>query len=98
MATHVLLRAERAGQATFAEGSAHRAGLSSVYNVYAWAHPGLPDDDNALIVLRPGIWNSFMLDHYLAQRAEPDQPVIVTSASSKVALGLAYLLARRGVP
>ena len=35
MATHVLLRPVRAGQATFTEGSPHRAGLSSVYNVYA---------------------------------------------------------------
>jgi Protein of unknown function (DUF2855) len=98
MATHVLLRPERAGRATFTEGSAHRAGLSSVYNVYAWAHPGPPDDDDALVVLRPVFWLSFILDDYLAQRAEPDQPVIVTSASSKAALGLAYLLARRGVP
>jgi uncharacterized protein DUF2855 len=98
MATHVLLRPERAGQATFTEGSPHRAALSSVYNVYAWVPPGPPSDDDALVVLRPVFWLSFTLDDYLAHRAEPDQPVIVTSASSKAALGLAYLLARRGVP
>jgi hypothetical protein len=98
MATHVLLRPERAGRATFTEGSPHRAGLSSVYNVYAWVPPGPPADDDALVVLRPLFWLSFTLDDYLAQRAEPDQPVIVTSASSKAALGLAYLLTRRGVP
>jgi NADPH:quinone reductase-like Zn-dependent oxidoreductase len=98
MATHVLLRPDRTGQATFAEGSPHRADLSSVYNVYAWAPPGPPADDDALIVLRPLFWLSFTLDDHLAQRAHPDQPVIVTSASSKAALGLAHLLARRGVP
>jgi Protein of unknown function (DUF2855) len=49
------------------------------------------------VVLRPVFWLSFTLDDYLAQRAEPDRRVIVTSASSKAALGLAYLLARRGV-
>jgi uncharacterized protein DUF2855 len=98
MATHVLLRPERAGRATFTEGSPHRAGLSSVYNVYAWAPGGPPACDDALVVLRPVFWLSFTLDDYLAQRAEPDRPVIVTSASSKAALGLAYLLARRGVP
>jgi Protein of unknown function (DUF2855) len=49
-------------------------------------------------VLRPLFWLSFTLDDYLAQRAEPDQRVVVTSASSKAALGLAYLLTRRGVP
>jgi hypothetical protein len=98
MATHVLLRPERAGQATFTEGSPHRAALSSVYNVYAWAPPGPSADDDALVVLRPVFWLSFTLDDYLAHRAEPDRPVVVTSASSKAALGLAYLLARRGVP
>ena len=98
MATHVLLRPGRAGQATFTEGSAHRAGLSSVYNVYAWAPPGPPADDDALLVLRPLFWLSFTLDDYLARRPHPGRPVIVTSASSKAALGLAHLLTRRGVP
>ena len=98
MATHVLLRPVRAGQATFTEGSPHRAGLSSVYNVYAWAPPGPPADDDALVVLRPVFWLSFTLDDYLARRADPGERVIVTSASSKAALGLAHLLARRGVP
>jgi hypothetical protein len=96
MATHVLLRPERAGRATFTEGSTHRAGLSSVYNVYAWAGP--PAYDDALVVLRPVFWLSFTLDDHLARRADPGQPVIVTSASSKAALGLAHLLTRRGVP
>jgi hypothetical protein len=98
MATHVLLRPGRAGQATFTEGSAHRAGLSSVYNVYAWAPPGSSADDDALLVLRPLFWLSFTLDDHLARRPDPARPVIVTSASSKAALGLAHLLARRGVP
>ena len=101
MATHVMLRSERAGRATFTEGSPHRAGLSSVYNVYAWVRPeapGPPADDDVLVVLRPLFWLSFTLDDHLARRAEPGRPVIVTSASSKAALGLAHLLARRGVP
>ena len=94
MATHVLLRPERAGRATFAEGSPHRAGLSSVYNVYAWTPA---DGGDALIVLRPVFWLSFTLDHHLARRPDPGQPVIVTSASSKAALGLAHLLGTRGI-
>jgi hypothetical protein len=98
MATHVLLRPGRAGRATFTEGSPHRAGLSSVYNVYAWAPPGPPAADDALVVLRPVFWLSFILDDYLAQRVGPASQVIVTSASSKAALGLAHLLTRRGVP
>jgi NADPH:quinone reductase-like Zn-dependent oxidoreductase len=93
MGTHVRLRAGRVRPGTFTEESSHRAGLSSVYNVYAWADgPG----DDALLVLRPVFWLSFMLDDYLTGR--PLDRVIVTSASSKAAIGLGWLLRRRGIP
>src|SRR6516165_3573916 len=55
MASHVLMRPQRAGRATFTEGSPHRAGLSSVYNVYARVRarrPGPPGDDDALVTTR----------------------------------------------
>jgi Protein of unknown function (DUF2855) len=103
MATAVTLRPVRAGQATFTEGSAHRSGLAGAYNVYSWADADAPDDgapdaSDAALVLRPVFWLSFTLDDYLSRRAGGEQPVIVTSASSKAAIGLAYLLGRRGVP
>jgi hypothetical protein len=100
MGTRVLLRPERVGHATFGEGSPHRAGLSSVYNVYSWACPSRLSrgQDDALVVLRPLFWLSFTLDDYLARRDRPGQRVIVTSASSKAAIGLAHLLTARGVP
>jgi uncharacterized protein DUF2855 len=96
MATHVTLRPDRLGRSTFTEGSSSRKGLSSVYNVYSWADPG-PDED-ALLVLSPTFWLSFTLDNYLKRNTSPDRTVVVTSASSKAAIGLAYLLTRRGVP
>jgi hypothetical protein len=98
MATAVTLRPVRAGQATFTEGSAHRSGLAGAYNVYSWADAGAPDADDAALVLRPVFWLSFTLDDYLSRQAGGERPVIVTSASSKAAIGLAYLLGRRGVP
>jgi len=92
MGTHVKLRAGRVRPGTFTEESSRRAGLSSVYKVYAWADgPG----DDALLVLRPVFWLSFMLDDYLTGR--PPDWVIVTSASSKAAIGLGWLLRRRGI-
>jgi len=107
MATEVILRPERAGRATFTEGSAHRSGLASAYNVYAWADTatpgGTPADttspgaDDALVVLRPVFWLSFTLDDYLSRQGRHERAVIVTSASSKAAMGLAYLLTGRGV-
>ena len=98
MATEVILRPERAGQASFTEGSAHRSGLASAYNVYAWADAATPGADDALVVLRPVFWLSFTLDDYLSQAGHADRAVIVTSASSKAAIGLAHLLAARGMP
>jgi hypothetical protein len=92
MGTHVRLSVGRVRPGTFTEQSSHRAGLSSVYNVYAWAD-GLGDD--ALLVLRPVFWLSFMLDDYLTGR--PLDWVIVTSGSSKAAIGLGWLLRRRGI-
>lgn len=99
MATHVVLRPDRVGRSTFSEGSPSRKGLSSVYNVYSWADPG-PHED-ALLVLSPSFWLSFTLDDYLARNTRADRAdrtVVVTSASSKAAIGLAHLLTRRGVP
>jgi hypothetical protein len=101
MATEVMLRPGRARRATFAEGSAHRAGLASAYNVYAWADTGPRTPaaaDDLLVVLRPVFWLSFTLDDALSRPDQAADSVIVTSASSKAAIGLAHLLAHRGVP
>jgi len=98
MATEVILRPERTGRTTFTEGSAHRSGLASAYNVYAWAEAVAPGADDALVVLRPVFWLSFTLDDYLSRAGHAGRAVIVTSASSKAAIGLAHLLAGRGVP
>ena len=70
-----------------------------MYNVYSWADPG-PHED-ALLVLSPSFWLSFTLDDYLARNTRADRAnraVVVTSASSKAAIGLAHLLTSRGVP
>jgi threonine dehydrogenase-like Zn-dependent dehydrogenase len=91
MATEVTLRPARAGEATFAEGSAHRSGLASAYNVYSWADAATPGTDDVALVLRPVFWLSFTLDDYLSRQVPGTGPVIVTSASSKAALGLAHL-------
>jgi hypothetical protein len=96
MATHVMLRPGRLGQSTFSEGSPSRKGLSSVYNVYSWADPGPHEEE--FLVLSPSFWLSFTLDDYLVRNTRADRTVVVTSASSKAAIGLAHLLTRRGVP
>ena len=70
----------------------HRASLSPVYNQYL---PAGEAEDLAM-VLRPLFGTSVLLDLWLADAGEAG-PGVLTSASSKTALGLAHLLGKRGV-
>ena len=49
-------------------------------------------------MLRPVFWLSFTLDQHLAEQEPGATAVVLTSASSKAAAGLAHLLGQRGVP
>jgi uncharacterized protein DUF2855 len=100
MSTHALLRPGRVDTAGFRNAPARRSAVSSVYGSYFWADGDRPDSrpDDALIVLRPLFWLSFTLDNHLAENGTLASGVVITSASSKAAIGLGYLLRRRGVP
>jgi hypothetical protein len=96
MSTHVVVDAARINPMTFADSAAHRAGLPPVYNQYLrvgadQAYFGGHEDEIALY--RPLFSTSFLIDDFLA---DSDffgaRNVVLTSASSKTALGLAQLL------
>jgi hypothetical protein len=87
MASHVVLALDD----RLVETSAHRAELPKAYNRYA-PDPGGGD---AELLLRPLYVLAFLLDDALGT---PERPVIVSSASSKAALGFARLQAGRGSP
>jgi hypothetical protein len=104
MSTHVVLTPDRVTSAGFVDAGPHRAGLSPTYNAYSWldtdpAHVRALADH--LLVLRPVFWLSFLVDDYLARLgylADSAVHVLVTSGSSRAAIGLTHLLSRRGVP
>lgn len=77
----------------FVEASAHRAELPPTYNAYQVAEPG-PDDDWRSL-LWPLLMTSFILDDQLADSTA--RTMVLSSASSKTAMGLAWLARRRGV-
>lgn len=90
----VTLTPTRATAAGFVDGSAHRAALPAVYNRYELVDP--TDDESVQALLRPLFTTSFLLDDWLAANAMFGAgAVVLSSASSKTALGLAALLARR---
>jgi hypothetical protein len=100
MSTRVLMRPDRGDAAGFRDASVHRSAVSGVYNAYFWADGDSPGSriGDLLMVLRPLFWLSFTLDNYLAENDRLTSGAVITSASSKAAIGLAHLLRRRGVP
>ena len=102
MSTHVVVQADHVSAAGFIDAAPHRAALPPIYNQYTRvaADPGYDRAQEAQLALfRPLFTTSFLLNDFLAASAFFDaHSVILSSASSKTALGLAFLLshARRG--
>jgi Protein of unknown function (DUF2855) len=100
MATHLVIEAADVNKRGLSDGAAHRHGVSPVYNAYRRVS-GNPDfegrhgDYQAL--LRPLFMLSFLVDDYLAENEMfGAKGVMLSSASSKTAFGLAHLLHTRG--
>ena len=83
----------------FKDGAAHRAELPPVYNQYSIMTPETgfdPKWDNHAMVYRPLFTTSFVLDDYLLDNEDfGANQILLGSASSKTAIGLAFMLKRR---
>ena len=101
MATHLVIEAADVSKRGLRDGAAHRQGVSPVYNAYTRvsgdpAFAGRQGDYQAL--LRPLFMLSFLVDDYLAENEDYGvKRVMLSSASSKTAFGLAHLLHARGI-
>jgi hypothetical protein len=79
----------------FVDAAPHRAELSPVYNQYLSVDG---EGDDAALVMRPLFGTSVLLDLLLNEAGfEGARTVVLTSASSKTAYGLAHLLRERPV-
>ncbi|WP_158669092.1 DUF2855 family protein [Bradyrhizobium guangdongense] len=100
MATHLVIEATDVSKRGLRDGAAHRQGVAPVYNAYARisgdpAYAGRQGDYQAL--LRPLFMLSFLVDDFLAENDDfGARAVLLSSASSKTAFGLAHLLHTRG--
>ena len=97
MASHLVVTPDRVGPGGFVDAAPHRAALPSVYNHYIrLGHdPGGPDDAYEAL-LRPLFTTSFLIDDWLDEQAFfGATQVVIGSASSKTALGLAQVLSDR---
>jgi hypothetical protein len=92
MSSHTVARLQKRPSG-YVEVSAHRAALPPTYNAYQAAEPAADDDWRSL--LRPLFMTSFLLDDQLSDT--PLKSLVLSSASSKTAMGLAWLARKRGV-
>ena len=103
MATHLVIEAADVSKRGLRDGAAHRQEVSPVYNAYARVsgdptYAGRQGDFRALLL--PLFMLSFLVDDFLAEQMHfGATTVILSSASSKTAFGLAHLLhtQRRGI-
>jgi hypothetical protein len=100
MATHLVIEAADVKKRGLRDAAVHRQGVAPVYNAYARvagdrAFAGRQGDYQAL--LRPLFMLSFLVDDFLSENDfYGARAVLLSSASSKTAFGLAHLLHRRG--
>jgi hypothetical protein len=97
VSTHLLVRPRPADGGGFVDTMPHRVELPAVYNAYvpATAEPAASEDAQALF--RPLFGTSFLIDDMLDEQGfHGASSVWLSSASSKTALGTAYMLSRRG--
>jgi hypothetical protein len=102
MSTHLIVSPTNVSKRGFSDGVAHRQGVSPVYNQYSRvtndpAFDGRQGDWQAL--LRPLFVLSFLVDDFLAENQFfGARAVLLSSASSKTAIGLAHLLHQNRKP
>jgi hypothetical protein len=100
MSNYLVVQPEHISAAGFIDASSHRAALPPIYNQYTRvaADPGYDRAREAQLALfRPLFTTAFLLDDFFTESAcFGARSVILSSASSKTALGLAFLLSQAG--
>lgn len=98
MSTHLVVRPDRLSDRGFVDRTPARRDLPKAYNAYRIVPPQVQADDrDRRALLEPVFLLSYLADDWLAHRVEArGANVVVTSGSSRAALGLAFLLRERG--
>ncbi|RRJ83038.1 DUF2855 family protein [Aestuariirhabdus litorea] len=99
MASHLRVEPVQVSDASFVDGSEHRRSLPVIYNQYirSAVDPIYRADTEALqMLLRPLFTTSFLLDDFfIDNQLFGARSLVLTSASSKTALGMAFLLSQQ---
>jgi len=99
MSTHLLVTINNVSSEGFVDTTEHRQALPPIYNFYSNTEEDptfTPETEELISIFRPLFVTSFLIDDALAdQNFYNATQIILTSASSKTAQALAYLLAHR---
>jgi len=99
MGSHLIMSPSKVKPSNFSDGIAHRQALPPIYNNYinTKTDPGYSKKGEAVQSLfRPLFTTSFLIDDFMEDNNFfGGSTIILTSASSKTAIGLAHLLAAR---
>ena len=100
MSTHCVVQADHVTPAAFHDVAAHRQPMSVFYNQYlrVAADPGYdPRREAEQMLFRPLFATAFLIDDFLAgERFFAARSIVVSSASSKTSMALAFQLHQRG--
>jgi hypothetical protein len=97
--SHLVVRPDQVDARGFIDASPHRVELPSTYNAYVRSDADSvyePETEAEQLLLRPLFFTSWLIDDFLAEEEFfGARTAVVSSASSKTALGTVFLLARR---
>ena len=96
LASHAVLKPAKVTQRGFVDAAGHRQHLAAIYNSYQLTAGSEFGDERAYAVFRPLYTTSFLIDAWIGEEAATADAAILSSASSKTALGLAQALQARG--
>jgi len=98
MSTEIVMQPGDVGPAGFVDRAPHRRDLPPVYSRYArtTADPlWQPEREDHLMLFRPLFMTAFLIDDFLAEQSLfGAESVVIASASSKTAIGLAHCLSQ----
>jgi len=97
--THSVVQPTSLSPRGFTDGAAHRQPMAAIYNQYRFcdADPDWsPSTEGLQAVLRPLFATAFLIDDWLDEHRDFDaRQILLSSASSKTALGTAFCLSLR---
>ena len=100
MGAELVIEPGRCDEQGVTDLSAHRAPMAGAYNRYVRCEPDpiyRQDREAQQMLLYPLFFTSFLIDDFSADQRDFDaQQIIVSSASSKTAIGVAFLAHQRG--